>query len=194
MAELRHLSIEEFLARLASREPTPGGGAVGALTGALAAALGEMTCAYTLNHPKFAAAQDEVAEIATRLERARGMLVGLIDEDARAYAGLSGAFKTPKTDVERQDRIAAAASVAAGVPFQTAELAARLQSDLQRLLEVGNPMLRSDTLSALAHADAAVAAAAANVRANLPYLPEAERVRFESGLARLNAGGCGTAP
>jgi formiminotetrahydrofolate cyclodeaminase len=38
----RQTTIEQFLAATAARQPTPGGGSVAALAGALAAAIGEM--------------------------------------------------------------------------------------------------------------------------------------------------------
>ena len=42
-------TIEAFLAATAARHPTPGGGSVSALTGALAAAMGEMVLNYSVN-------------------------------------------------------------------------------------------------------------------------------------------------
>ena len=41
-------SIENFLEAAAAKQPTPGGGSVAALAGALAAAMGEMVLNYTL--------------------------------------------------------------------------------------------------------------------------------------------------
>jgi len=83
-ASLLQLSLAEFLDRLASDTPTPGGGSVAALTGALAASLGKMVCAFTLGRPKFAAVEPEVRVLSDRLTRAGSMLRALVDEDAAA--------------------------------------------------------------------------------------------------------------
>jgi formiminotetrahydrofolate cyclodeaminase len=83
---LAKLSIDEFLEQLASRTPTPGGGSVAALTGALAAGLGQMVAAYTLGRPKFAAVAPQVQNLAERQHRARQHLRQLMDEVRRGMA------------------------------------------------------------------------------------------------------------
>ena len=45
---LRDQSVQAFLDQLASASPTPGGGSVAALTGALAAGLISMVCQLTV--------------------------------------------------------------------------------------------------------------------------------------------------
>jgi formiminotetrahydrofolate cyclodeaminase len=77
-----HESLESFLARLASDQPAPGGGAAAALAGATAAALVAMACRVTARH----APSDTV--VVTAIERAdalRARLLGLMDEDVAAY-------------------------------------------------------------------------------------------------------------
>ena len=44
---LTQLTVRDYAARLASGDPTPGGGSAAALVGALAAALGEMVANFT---------------------------------------------------------------------------------------------------------------------------------------------------
>ena len=60
-----------------------------------------MVCRLTLGKPRFAAIEGEITEVLARLERCRGMLEQLIDEDAAAYGELSAAFKLPKSDAAR---------------------------------------------------------------------------------------------
>lgn len=184
MAEqaLADLTVREFLDRLAANTPTPGGGSVAALTGALAAGLGRMVAGYTLGKQKFAAVEDEVRDLAERLTKAGELLRGLIDEDAAAYDVLSAAFKLDKADPARSERVQQAARLAASVPLETATLCAAVRTDVQRLREIGNPQLRSDAAAALHLAEAAWQAAAANVRANLPLLPPEEAQELERQL------------
>ena len=186
MHSLTGITISEFLDRLAADEPTPGGGAVAALVAALAAGLGEMTCAFTLGRPKFAQVEPQVREIATRLARADHMLRKLVDEDAEAYGRLSAAFKLPKDDPQRTGRIAHAAGLAAGVPFQTATLSRQVRGDLRALIELANPRLRSDIDAGLHLAEAAYQAAVANVSINLPFMQADDGRRMQRELDRLN--------
>jgi formiminotetrahydrofolate cyclodeaminase len=50
MKEFKHLPISDYLGQAASDSPTPGGGSVASLVGALGAALGQMV--YNLTHTK----------------------------------------------------------------------------------------------------------------------------------------------
>lgn len=161
------LTVGELLDRLASDAPTPGGGSVAALTGALAAALGQMACALTIGKRKFAAVEDEVRELARRLERSGDMLRRLMDEDAAAYAELSAAFKLDKSDPQRREQVRQAATIAAEVPLETATLSRVVLRDLEALRGKANPNLASDVQAATHLARAALHAAAANVRVNL---------------------------
>jgi Formimidoyltetrahydrofolate cyclodeaminase (EC 4.3.1.4) len=56
-----------ILDALASRAPTPGGGSVAALTGAMAAGLVSMVCELTIGKPQFAEMEDELRTIHARL-------------------------------------------------------------------------------------------------------------------------------
>jgi formiminotetrahydrofolate cyclodeaminase len=185
-AGLLKLPLREFLARLASDAPTPGGGSAAAVAGALAAGLGRMVCSLTIGKPKFAAVDDEMRELAARFDRARAAFERLVDEDADAYAALSAAFKIARDNPARPQTIRDAASIAAAVPLETAILARRLGPDFVRLRTVGNPNLAADVTAGMNLAIAASAAASANVTANLPLLDEVTRARMQ---AALEAGG-----
>ncbi len=182
---LVHLTVEQFLSRLASDTPTPGGGSVAALVAALAASLGRMACAFTVGRERFTDVEPQVAEIQRRLQQADQMLQRSIQEDSDAYASLAAAFKLKRTDPERQPQIESAAAIAAGVPFQTVVLSKRVLVDLRGLLSVANPNLRSDVEAAIHLAEAARAAAAANTRINLPYMNKDAGARVARELDEL---------
>jgi formiminotetrahydrofolate cyclodeaminase len=182
---LSDLPISEFLDRLASDAPTPGGGSVAALTGAQGAALGRMVAALTLGKPKFADVEARVSEIDRRLDRAGTMLRRLMDEDAAAYEVLRGAFKLDKADPQRAERIRQAAGLAGSVPLETATLCARVLADLIELVEIGNPLLEADAAAGRHLARAAILAAAANVRANVPLMSENEAAEIQRQIDGL---------
>lgn len=189
MPSLSELSVGEFLERLASAAPTPGGGSVAALAGALAAGLGQMAAALTLGRPRFADVAPQARELSARLARAGQMFRRLIDEDAAAYAELSTALQRDKADPGRAERVQQGAALAAQVPLETAALCRRVSEDLEKLLLVANPRLRSDIEAGMHLARAARHAAAANVKANLPLLEPRTAGELEQQLRQLLAGG-----
>lgn len=179
------LSVGDFLDRLASPAPTPGGGAVAALTGALAAALGRMACALTLGKPQFAAVEPQLRQIDARLSRTVLMLSRLVDEDAAAYAELSAAFKIDRAQPTRGEQIAEVAGLAAAVPLETVAVSRLVLGELRRLEPVVNPKLRPDVEAGMHLARAAMQAAAANVRVNLSLLPAEHGRRVAQELDKL---------
>ncbi len=179
------LPVAAFLDRLASNAPTPGGGAVAALVGATAAALGRMACAFTLGNPRFVEVQSRVEALTLRLERSEALLRRLVDEDAAAYEALRAAFKILKSDPAREKRIQTAAETAAATPLETLTFARAVRGDLAALAPLANPNLRSDVEVGLHLAEAAMRAAAINVRVNLPLLSAEARERIDAQLEAL---------
>lgn len=165
-------TLADFLDQLGSAAPTPGGGSVAALAGALAAGLGRMVAALTLGKPRFAEVESAVQNLADRIARSEQMLRQLIDEDAGAYRVLSVAFKLDKSDPAREQQIQEAAVVAGSVPLETVAVVANLIGDLHELETLGNPLLKSDAQAGQHLARAALHAAAVNVRANLSLMPD----------------------
>jgi formiminotetrahydrofolate cyclodeaminase len=182
---LSQMKIAEFLDRLASSAPTPGGGSVAALTGALAAGLGQMACALTIGKPKFAAVEEQVKALSERLRRAGESLRKLMDEDAEAYSLLTEALRLNKADPQRKERVQEAAWVSGSVPLETAGFCARVSDTLKELRPIGNPLLASDMEAALHLAQAALRAAVANVRANIPLMSPDSATFVEKQLATL---------
>ena len=74
--------IRDFLNAAAAKKPTPGGGSVTALVGALAASMGEMTLNYSIGKKGLEPHQDELKRALAQLTRAREVLLKLIDEEA----------------------------------------------------------------------------------------------------------------
>jgi formiminotetrahydrofolate cyclodeaminase len=171
-------SIQAYLDRLASPEPEPGGGSVAALVGALGAALVTMVTDLTLGKEKFAAVQEDMAELRKEAERLRAELQDLVTEDARAYAAVAAAMKLPKeTDEEKQQReqvLQAALRRAAEVPLRVAEGALAVAKLSLPAGEMGNPHAVSDAGVAVILADAAAQSAALNVRINLAWISDQE--------------------
>ena len=102
---LATLSVDEYLRRLASGDPTPGGGSASALAGALGAALVSMVCNLTIGRERYADFEADARQIQAESEALLERLQRGIDEDAAAYDGVMAAYRLPRgSDDERAAR------------------------------------------------------------------------------------------
>lgn len=170
------LTIDEFLDRLSSAEPGPGGGALAALAGALAAAMLAMVCNLTVGRPRFASVEEELQRVLASVLACRRLLTALADADADAYANVSQANRLPRTtEAEQQARAAAIESSmhrATEVPVATAEAARDVIQLAVQTAEAGNPSVLADVAVAAHLALAAARAAADQARYNLASLTD----------------------
>ena len=102
------LSLEEYLKRLGSGAPTPGGGAAAALTSAQGAALIMMVANHTIGKPKYAEFEELNKDILSEAEVLLGSLTEGIDNDAEAFGKVSEAYALPRLFSDIQvDRVSA---------------------------------------------------------------------------------------
>jgi glutamate formiminotransferase/formiminotetrahydrofolate cyclodeaminase len=171
-------AIGSFPDRVAAGTPVPGGGSVAALSGALAAALGQMMCHMTIGKKKFAEVEEAVITLLGELGSLRGLLTRAVAEDAASFDHVMTARKQPKeTEEEKQLReqaIEEATKKAALVPLQTAQRAYAVLQLLHALVEVGNPNLLTDVAVGGQLALAAVKGAYYNVVINLQSISDQE--------------------
>lgn len=177
--------LEEYLADLASAQPTPGGGSAAALSGAMASALACMVARLTLNKADYITVHSEIEMILQHTEQARERFQQLMQADIDAYGQLSACFKMPRTtDQERAARtqaIQAALNSAALVPLEMVELAAQLVQHCQRIAEIGNKNVLSDIAAATALISGAGNGAAWMVRTNLHSMKDSQQVEVLGG-------------
>jgi glutamate formiminotransferase len=181
---------ENFVRAVAEPTPTPGGGSVAALAGALAAALGEMVCGVSLKRKSLADHHPALEAARANLARLREQLMANIDRDAQSYEAVLQAFKLPKsTDAEQSVRrraIEAASKHASAVPLETAELAAAVAHELAGLAGITIAQAASDLTVAADLAETARRGGAENVRANLSSVGDEARLRdIEARLQKL---------
>lgn len=169
-------SVSGFLAAVAAGTPTPGGGSVAALAGALAAALGVMACRIgpPADQKKQQSAKvkvpgetSDLQATERRLQELSERFRGLTQADADAYAGVVTAYRLPKADPSRPNAIATSLRVASEVPLETATLASETASLLRTLLAQTKPTLAPDLKVGLLMARAAIEGGLENVYANL---------------------------
>ena len=185
------LGLPEFLGSVASADPTPGGGSVSALAGALAASLGTMVARLTIGKKRYAEHEDEMRRVEHALEALRHELFDLVAEDSRAYEAFRAARRmsqrTPEEVAARAKASEDAARNAALVPMRTAETCVRALEELAAVAAHGNENAASDAGVAAWLARSGVEGAALNVAINLPELAEADRADLERRSARAVA-------
>ncbi len=176
---LAKLSLEDFNAKLASGDPTPGGGSAAALAGALSASLIGMVCDLTLGREKYRAHEEVVRGIRQKTDGLRRDLLALVDKDASAYDDVIAAIRMPKgTDLEKEARSAAIARAnlfATETPIATAEACVALLGLAHDLIGKGNPNALSDVGTAAMLAYAGLRGGSMNVRINLGGIKDTEQ-------------------
>ena len=168
-------TVDEFVASVAAPTPAPGGGAVVAHAGALAAALTQMVAALTVGRKKYAAVDSEMQALIPRAASLGSRLSELAVADARAYGAVTEAYRMPKEPPEaaaaRQQAIERALLGAADVPLDTARVCSEVAELAGIVAEKGNTNAVSDAGVAALLAEAACRGAAYNVRINVAALP-----------------------
>ncbi|WP_284989178.1 cyclodeaminase/cyclohydrolase family protein [Arthrobacter sp. efr-133-TYG-120] len=181
-------TINNYLTRLASREPTPGGGAAAALHAAQGAALVAMVARYTTGakyeqHAAFVsriiAAADELVDEALRLAEA----------DELAFQGVIDSYKLPSgTEASNEARSAAIQAAlihAAQTPAQLVKVSGAVVELATELFDVANANVISDVAAAADAARAAASTARVNIDINIVAIKDGVT---RTGLAQQTDG------
>jgi len=175
------LPLCDFISAVASRSPTPGGGSVAAVVGAMATSLACMVIEFTVGKPKFAEHDSRLREALAVLKTAGERFAELATEDMRAYEGVVAARKA---DAAAQEQ---ASMRATAVPMEMVSLSADVLVRLDDLKDKTNHMLLGDLRAAAALASAAGESAAGMVRDNLGTADPTQVAKLEQDLQRLQA-------
>ena len=160
MAELRELSVNQFVEETASKASVPGGGSVSAMVGALGAALMEMVANLTIGKEKYAGVQEEMQALAAEGAALHEELLAGIKKDSESFNGYMRALKLPKeTEEEKKIRTAAlqqGLKEATEAPLAIADSAAKIFPMAEAVVKRGNKGAVSDGLIAAMLARTAV--------------------------------------
>ena len=173
---LTELTIKEFINKVISNDPVPGGGSVSALNGALAGALAAMVANLTIGRKKYAEVNDIMVELSSRFEKLSSRLIEDVDRDSDAYNRVFAAFKMPKdTDEEKQVRseaIQRETKYAAQVPMEVARAVYEVLPMIDTVAQKGNSNAVTDACVSMMCARTAILGALLNVRINLTSIKD----------------------
>jgi methenyltetrahydrofolate cyclohydrolase len=165
--------IGKFLAALAAKQSTPGGGAAAAVGAALGSAAASMSAAYTqrkTDQESGAAAKAE--SLIHKLDFVKAL--NAADEDAVAYADLQKSWKDNTMTAAEKNAIEARALAA---PVSLLELCHDYILAIQAFLPDCNPNITSDAKVGIHQLAGAARAAYQTVLVNSPPHEEKDRLR-----------------
>lgn len=163
-------TIKSYLEELSSNSPTPGGGNVAALCGAVASSLGQMVCNLTIGKKKYLEFEPEAKDLLVRFENLKKEFLVLAEKDNEAFDRVMDAFKLPKESEAqiafRKSAIEKATLEAAFIPEEVIIKCNQLMPLLKEVAEKGNQNSLSDAGVAISLSAAAAEGAFLNVAIN----------------------------
>lgn len=178
----RTSTVADFLTAAAAKQPTPGGGAVTALAGALAASMGEMVLQYSVAKKDLAAHAALNGEVLAGLTRARGVLLELMAEDQAVFEAFTAA---KKAGGETAGDMATFVDACISVPQAIGATSLAVLDLANRVAGTSNKYLASDLAVCGELAMASVRSAVHNVRANLGDVSADRQAELNADCDRL---------
>ncbi len=168
--------VGAFSDAVAAATPTPGGGSVAALVGALGAALTQMAAGLTVGRKRYLDVSEEAGRILDEADTIRRQLAAAIAQDAAAFEVILSLVRNKELGEDAKAEALEAATVHAGeVPLTVARLARDAARLARRIAEVGNVNAATDAAVGAIMARAAVHGAGLNVKVNGTSLKDRAR-------------------
>lgn len=172
------MQIDEFIKKLSSKDASPGGGTVAALTAALAAGLNSMVYSLTIGKKKYEALDEEIKEKILALEKESkefaNYILEYMEKDKEVFLALMDCYKLPKENEEerliRNLQIQEKTVGAMMVPLELSRKCEKFYDNIDIAIKYGNKGAISDAGCAAILLDATIKMAILNVKINLAYL------------------------
>lgn len=167
----RNEPLERYLKDASAGTPTPGGGSVASLVGALATTMSSMTASLTIAKEQFRQYDAQLKRILEESEKSREVMLSLMEEDITVYNNVIKAFALPKSSETekklRSEAIQNATVIAMEAPLKATMRCLSILELTHELADITNPNLISDVGVAGILAEAALQCAKLNVETNL---------------------------
>ena len=170
--------FEKFIASLAAKTPTPGGGACAAMAGAMGTALYLMVVRFSRGKKANAERDDDLAAAETVLDDHLQRILPMAEQDCAAYDLVSSAYSLPKeTEDEKAIRKSAIQEAMVGamvVPEETMCTIRDVFGAVDRIIDCVGKNIVSDLGSGAELLRAGAESAYFNVRINAAFLDDRE--------------------
>ena len=164
------IPVNEFVEKLGSGSPTPGGGGAIALVGALGIALGNMVAHLTIGRKKYASVELDMLELKAHASNLQAQLLTLIERDAEVFEPLARAYSLPKqTEEEKKEKdrvMEKALNQACRIPMEIMETVCESLELVKEAAQKGTAAAVSDAGDAAVFCKAALQGASLNVFIN----------------------------
>ncbi len=178
----RENKIDEFIGNLSSESPSPGGGTVAALLGALSASLCSMMANLTVDKKSYEKEWQASKDIANRMSIRIKDFYDLMDKDANSFNGVIEALNLPKETKEekeiRSKKIQEGYLDAIKAPIDIADDCLKLFEDIEYIVKRGNKNVVTDGIAAAICASCAINIALLNVKINIKSIKDEEYVKM----------------
>ena len=180
MEKLIDIKLEDYINRVDSPSPAPGGGSVMGAVGSLACALAGMVGHLTVGKNKFKELTEEEKnnfnKAIEKIKKIKIKLIETIDKDAESFNIFMEAMKLPKNTEEekliRKESISKAAIKSTETPFNILEYSYELISLFDIILKYGNAGVITDIASAYILIYCASKGSILNININMPLIED----------------------
>ncbi|MCD3244549.1 cyclodeaminase/cyclohydrolase family protein [Clostridium botulinum C] len=167
--------IEEYINKLSSKEPTPGGGSAAALVLSLSSSLTAMMLSLTIGKKLYESYDDklkkDIDETLKESNEYNDLFLDYMDKDEEAFLTLMNAYKLPKNDDKeksiRKKEIENGYEKALITPLNLARESLKFYEKILTTVKYGNPNLISDGGVAAILLYSAIESCMLNVKINL---------------------------
>ena len=168
---LLHLSTDDLIHSVSQNSPSPGGGSVSAVAGALGAALLSMVSLLTYDKKEYLSKRTKMSHLGEMAHKYQKRLKELIDEDTRAFDSVINASRLPgksKSEIKfKKQELFKAYKIATDTPLEIAVISLEIMKLSIDLIKYGNPNSVTDAHVAAEVGLAGVRGGCVNVMINL---------------------------
>ena len=172
------------------RTAAPGGGSASAAAAALGISLLMMTANFSVNKTGSKKKNEEIKQILSALAKAQKRMMILIDRDIELYGSVRQVLSLPKSNVNeinyRNKKLQSALKKSISAPAEVCEISSDVIPVAERLIEIGNNNLISDSYCGVSLLRAAIETAEFNMNANIRYISDSGyRTSFSGKYGKL---------
>ena len=193
MEKLIDMKLEDYINKVDSPSPAPGGGSVMGVVGSLACALAGMVGHLTINKNKFKElTKEEKNNFVNAIEKIKEIkikLIETIDKDAESFNIFMDAMKLPKNSEEekliRKEAISKAVIKSTETPFNILKYSYKLIPIFDIILKYGNAGVITDIASAYILIYGASKGSILNININTPLIEDKiflENIKKDSSI------------